>query len=129
MLTRIKKLLQDNAFYIAILITVGIGVLSFIKMPKVEELYMSSSDKLYHGIAYFFLTLSWLYTILEKEQFYTKVKYVLVGCLIYGIIIEVLQTAITSYRTASYLDALANSAGIVVAVLAFHLFEKKIRFN
>lgn len=128
MLTPIKKLLEDNAFYIALLITIGIGVLSFIKMPN-DGFSVSSSDKLYHGVAYFFLTIFWLYTILKDEGFYAKIKYVILGCLIYGIIIEVLQTAITSYRTASYLDILANSTGIVLAVLAFHLFEKKIRFN
>ena len=95
-------------------------------MPK-EVVDVSSLDKLSlaHLIAYFFLTLAWLYSIMKQSDFRSKVKYVLLGCFIYGIIIEVLQGAITSYRTASYLDFLANSTGISLAILAFYLFEKK----
>ena len=126
MLVRIKNLLVKSALYIAILCTLTIAVLSLIKMPS-DGLDLPSSDKVSHGIAYFSLTLSWLYTILNWKAFQSKVKYAILGCFLYGIIIEVLQAAMTSYRTASYLDILANSVGIVLAVLAFHLFEKKIR--
>jgi VanZ family protein len=97
-------------------------------MPA-EEIPVASSDKLLHSIAYFFLMLAWLYSFSKKEDFYKRIKYLVLGCLIYGIVLEVVQGAFTSYRTGSYLDILANSFGIVLAVLAFHLFEKKIRFN
>ena len=93
-------------------------------MPKVG-ISVPTSDKLSHLIAYFFLTLAWLYSIIKQPYFRSKVKYVVLGCFIYGIIIEVLQGAITTYRTASYLDVLANSTGILLAFLAFYLFEKK----
>jgi VanZ family protein len=127
MLVRIKNLLVKSALYIAILCTLTIAVLSLIKMPSTSGLGIPSSDKLFHGIAYFFLALSWLYALLGKTLFDSKVKYAILGCFIYGIIIELLQTAITSYRTASYLDILANSIGIALAVFLFHVFEKKIR--
>jgi len=126
MLLRIKNLLVKSARFIALFCTLTIAVLSFIKLPE-DSLEIPSSDKLSHGIAYFFLTLSWLYTILNHASFFAKIKYVILGCFIYGIIIEVLQAAITSYRTASYLDILANSIGITLAVFIFHVFEKKIR--
>lgn len=126
MLVRIKNLLVKSALYIAILCTGTIAVLSLIKMPS-NGLDIPSSDKVSHTIAYFSLTLSWLYTLLNWSKFQSRVKYAILGCFVYGIIIEVLQTSITSYRTASYLDILANSVGIVLAVLVFHLFEKKIR--
>lgn len=126
MLVRIKNLLVKSALYIAVLCTLTIAVLSLIKIPS-DGLAIPSSDKVSHGIAYFSLTLSWLYATLNWSSFQSKVKYIVFGCFAYGIIIEVLQTAITSYRTASYLDILANSVGIVLAALFFHLFEKKIR--
>ena len=55
-----------------------------------------------------------------------NVKYIILGCFIFGIIIEILQGVITSYRTASYLDIVANTIGVLLAVVIFHVFEKKI---
>jgi VanZ family protein len=70
--------------------------------------------------------LSWLYAFFKKEKFQKNVKYIILGCFIFGIIIEILQEVITSYRTASYLDIIANTVGVLLAVLIFHIFEKKI---
>jgi VanZ family protein len=127
MLKRIKNLFHKIAVYIAVFITAFIAFLSLIKVEPNALMPITSSDKVYHGIAYFCLTLSWLYSFSKKESFDHLVKYLILGCFIYGIVIEVLQTTITSYRTASYLDIVANSVGILIAVLAFHFFEKKIR--
>ncbi|MEN8856448.1 MAG: VanZ family protein [Flavobacteriaceae bacterium] len=127
MLKRIKTLLEDKAIFIAISITIFIAILSLIKTDNILLGSFSNSDKVYHAIAYFFLMLSWLYTFHKKEAFNKNVKYAILACFIYGIIIEVLQGVTTTYRTASYLDMLANGSGVVLAVLAFHLFEKKIQ--
>ncbi len=127
MLKRIKTLLEDKAILIAISITIFIAILSLIKTDNIPLGSFSNSDKVYHAIAYFFLMLSWLYTFHKKEAFNKNVKYAILACFIYGIIIEVLQGVTTTYRTASYLDMLANGSGVVLAVLAFHLFEKKIQ--
>ena len=126
MLKRIKTLLEDKAIFIAISITIFIAILSLINTDNIPLESFSNSDKVYHAIAYFFLMLSWLYTFHKKEAFNKNVKYLILACFIYGIIIEVLQGVTTTYRTASYLDMLANGSGVVLAVLAFHLFEKKI---
>ena len=121
MLKTIKKLLKDNAIFIAIFITVSIAIGSLVKPDLITIKSISVSDKTYHFIAYFFLMFSWLYTFLKN------IKYLILGCLIFGIVIEILQGTITSYRTTSYLDILANSVGIGLAVLIFHFFEKKIQ--
>jgi len=128
MLKRIKNLLQDKAIYFSIFITIAIALLSLIKLD-LKDLPLKSSDKLGHLIAYFFLMISWLYTFLKKKNFHRLSLYAILGCLIYGIVIEVLQGAITSYRTASYLDFVANSVGIAIAILTFHIFEKKIQLK
>ena len=125
MLLPIKNLFERNALYIAVFFTVVIGILSFISMPT-ENMSLSFSDKFSHFIAYFFLTTAWLYSIKGYQDFQKKIKYVFLGCFIYGIIIEVLQDAITSHRTGSFLDILANVVGMVLAMIIFHLFEKKI---
>lgn len=129
MLKTIKKLLKDNAIFIAIFITVSIAIGSLVKpdLITLKSISISVSDKTYHFIAYFFLMFSWLYAFLKNEKFQKNIKYLILGCLIFGIVIEILQGTITSYRTTSYLDILANSVGIGLAVLIFHFFEKKIQ--
>jgi VanZ family protein len=126
MLKPIKSLLEDNAIYIAIFFTISITIGSLVKSDFIVVKSISVSDKTYHLIAYFLLMLSWLYVFCKKETFQKNVKYVILGCIIFGIIIEILQGVITSYRTASYLDIVANTIGVLLAVVIFHVFEKKI---
>ena len=126
MLKHIKSLLEDNAIYIAVFFTISITIGSLVKSDFIVVKSISVSDKIYHLIAYFLLMLSWLYVFCKKETFQKNVKYVILGCIIFGIIIEILQGIITSYRTASYLDIVANTIGVLLAVVIFHVFEKKI---
>ena len=126
MLKPIKSLLEDNAIYIAIFFTISITIGSLVKSDFIVVKSISVSDKTYHLIAYFLLMLSWLYVFCKKETFQKNVKYVILGCIIFGIIIEILQGVITSYRIASYLDIVANTIGVLLAVVIFHVFEKKI---
>ena len=126
MLKPIKSLLENNALYIAVFITISILFGSLVKSEFIVVESISVSDKTYHLIAYFLLMLSWLYAFFKKEKFQEHVKYIILGCFIFGIIIEILQGIITSYRTASYLDILANTIGVLLAVVIFYVFEKKI---
>ena len=126
MLKPIKSLLEDNAIYIAIFFTISITIGSLVNSDFIVVKFISVSDKAYHLIAYFLLMLSWLYVFCKKETLQRNVKYIILGCIIFGIIIEILQGVITSYRTASYLDIVANTIGVLLAVVIFHVFEKKI---
>jgi VanZ family protein len=125
MLKHIKTLLKDNIIFIAAAITIGIFCLSLIKMPK-SEIKISNVDKIYHGFAYFTLAFSWL-LVFYKNQ---KKKYLIViSCIIFGIIIEVIQSKLTNYRTGDYLDVLANLLGVLLALLIFNLISKKNYIN
>ncbi len=124
MLTLIKNSLAKTSLYFAFLCTAGIAFLSLVRLPQ-GGLQVNASDKLLHGIAYFFLAIFWLIAMAQPKCRYTHSWWVLGGCLIYGIVIEVLQGALTSYRTASYLDILANSGGIAVAFFVFLVLRKK----
>lgn len=126
MLKPIKSLLENNAIYIAVFFTICILFGSLVKSEFVVVESISVSDKIYHLIAYFLLMLSWLYAFFKREKFEENVKYIILGCFIFGIIIEILQGVTTSYRTASYLDIVANTIGVLLAVVIFHVFEKKI---
>tara|TARA_B110000503_G_scaffold111491_1_gene166980 strand:- start:55 stop:411 length:357 start_codon:yes stop_codon:yes gene_type:complete len=117
MLKHIKTLLKDNIFIIALGITISIVCLSLLKIPE-TQVKITNIDKVYHSIAYFTLTISWLIAYYKKSQ----IKYIIV---IFGIIIELLQSTLTDYRTGEYLDVIANSSGVLLALLIFSLISKK----
>ncbi|QXP65397.1 VanZ family protein [Polaribacter sp. R2A056_3_33] len=125
MLQRIKSLLKDNLFIIAIFITITIAYLSLRRMPKIET-GINNVDKIYHLIAYFTLSVTWLFSFYRKPT----LKYVIVICCIFfGIIIEVLQQTLTTYRTGDYKDAIANTVGILLGFIIFNQILKKITVN
>jgi len=126
MLQRIKKLLEHNDLLLAIIATAIIAILSLTHLPKIDlGLHIKSSDKYLHTIAYFTLSTVWLFAL--RNKLYNKlVKIVLIIALaIYGIVLEVLQGEITSYRTADLYDEFANLTGILLAVL---VFDKLLRW-
>lgn len=122
----IKVLFKGRkVLFIAVSITLIIAFLSLIKLNG-TSVKINHIDKLEHAIAYAFLALGWL--LYFKESFSNKkLKYIIaLGCVFYGIVIEVLQTTLTTYRTASLLDILANMFGVFVALLVFSSIYKKI---
>ena len=125
MLKHIKALLEDNALFIAIFYTISITIGSLVKSDVIAIEIVSISDKTIHFIAYFFLMLSWLYVFFKKKSFSKNVKFIFIGCIVFGIIIEILQGVTTTYRTLSFLDVAANTLGVLFASTVFHFFEKK----
>jgi len=100
------------AFFLTILISVGslISLDNAIKLPQVNFI-----DKILHLSAYFALTSSWLFAFYKSEKLKINVNLIIVAVFIYGIIIEVLQGVLTSYRQADLLDIFANFIGIIIA--------------
>ncbi|MGB0892095.1 MAG: VanZ family protein [Flavobacteriaceae bacterium] len=110
---------------LALIITFSIAFLSLIKLGK-QPINISHLDKLEHLIAYFFLGISWLLSFRKYKEFSYKNYLIVLVCVFYGIIIEVLQTTLTTYREASVLDIVANTVGVLLALLFFNkVFEKK----
>jgi VanZ family protein len=91
-------------------------------MPKVDIISYNNIDKMYHLIAYFTLSSCWLYSFYKKPA----LKYIIIiSCVVYGIIIEVLQQTLTLYRTGDFKDVLANTLGIVLGLLVYNQIFKK----
>ena len=121
MLQHIKKLLKANIFFIAIFITILIAYLSLMKVPNIP-IKISFLDKIEHCIAYFTLSLSWFLYFYKKP----KAKYkIAIACVFFGILLEGLQGTMTNYRTADYLDMIANSVGVVLGLITFNQILKK----
>jgi len=120
----IKKLLERNAYTIAILITVFVTISSLISLKGISSLSIKIShfDKIMHAISYFILALSWFFATqndLKKKNFKVKLILLLIS---FGIIIEAIQGGMTTYRQADFYDILANTLGILTAAT----FYKKL---
>ncbi len=122
----IKKLLERNALFIAIIITLLIALISLVSLKDVHLIKTPNSDKYGHFLAYFILSLSWL-NVIKKRLHKIIVSYIIIFFLIsYGIILEVLQDILTSHRQADLLDIVANSVGVIFAVLLYNKLKKKM---
>ena len=119
MLKRIKNLLEHNAYAISIILTCFITYSSLVSIADLN-VEITVSDKFLHTLAYLLLTYSWLFAIVKSHSnFKIKVQVGLVVFL-FGILIEVLQSSLTIYRQGDYLDILANTLGIILAIVTFN---------
>jgi len=125
MLKDIKKLLERNALIIAIVATISIAILSLSAVPKLNlGLGIKAGDKYLHFIAYFGLSLMWYFALKDRINQKIFKIFVPLGLIIYGIILEGLQSGLTTYRTGDVYDALANTAGVIVALILFRKIIK-----
>lgn len=124
----IKKLLERNALILAIAATIILAVLSLISVPKLNlGLGLKSPDKYLHFIAYFGLTILWSFALRVKFNSGVFKFFVPLAIIFYGIILEGLQSGLTTYRTGDIYDALANAAGVIAAVVVFSRIYKWYR--
>ena len=121
MLQLMRAWLKGKMFLIAIIVTLSLILLSLVKIPA-HNLGVSHLDKWQHCFAYFVLSISWL-TVFNKKK---KKLLTVVCCILLGIIIEILQNKLTSYRTGDYHDVIANSLGVLLGLFAFNKIGTKI---
>ncbi len=126
MLRDIKNLLERNALWLAVLATLGVAILSLGAVPKLNiGLDLKSSDKYLHFIAYFSLCLLWFFALKDRLHRYIFRILIPLGLILYGIILEGMQGGLTTYRTADIYDAVANTAGVLGAMI---LVDKLLRW-
>lgn len=122
MLTKILS--KDRTLFFAIFCTIAILVLSLVnQIPQPENLELN--DKVGHSIAYLFLSFFWLIYGKHKNLSGIKLFYIVLACFIYGIIIELMQHALTSTRTASVLDVIANTFGVITSYIIILVLKIK----
>ena len=122
---KIMQLLLERKFIlIAVTWTVLITFLSLISINN-TSLFMSKlpyKDKIVHFVFYFMFVVLWNFSLNQKIP-YLKYK-ILAGAILYGIIIEILQVAITVSRTADFFDVIANSLGALIAFFMLPYFAR-----
>lgn len=121
MLKLIKNLLGHKkiAVSVSVLYTILLLLICLINLEGLPEKAVQEGDKILHFLAYFILTLLW-YNVVSKYSdwsFFAVILIVVTCSILFGIIIELLQSKITSSRTADFNDIIANSFGVLIAAL------------
>jgi len=115
--------LKKLFFGLAIFYTLFLAVLSVISLKLLPSTGIDYADKIAHFAAYFLLYTLW-YLSMKKELIAKYFILLFLGCIGYGIILELIQGEFTSERSADYLDAVANTVGVLSSVLVMYLLSK-----
>jgi len=88
-------------------------------VPKVSLFHWLYFDKVVHFILYFTLANVWFIDVYKKNlDVKTAILYkISIGSILYGILMEIVQKTLVQNRSADVFDALANTIGIIVALL------------
>jgi VanZ family protein len=127
----IKKLLGHNTlFALVIVLTSLITWASLAKFVFPVKFKVERSDKIGHFLAYFALTIVWTLFLFFSERLNKNLKQSLiitsVICILYGVLMEILQGVLTTYRSPDWWDVVANTSGTVFAIFVFAVFKNKI---
>lgn len=112
-------------FIPAVLVTLGIFMLStFLSFPLQVE-GVGYLDKIEHSFAYFVLIVSFLIAFKKANSLTPKTSIMLViGAVVYGFSLELAQYLFFSYRFFEWIDALANVLGVLVGFTVFKLLNR-----
>lgn len=121
-----KANLFKYALFLALIWTAVIFILCCTPgkyVPKAHWLDLLSFDKLVHASIFFVLSSLWLlYLINTGKTTRIHIAIVILACISYGGLLEVMQAKVFSQRSGDWFDFIANSLG---CFLALWLFTRK----
>lgn len=122
-----KRILNKNLWLaLSIIYSSTLLYFSLIRI-KAESLPVNfpNADKLFHFGAYFGLAFLWNFFYYAKKKKASAIPSLIIGvaAIGFGIIIEVLQRDLTTYRGFEWWDIVANSTGVILC----HIFLVSIR--
>ncbi|GAA4276941.1 VanZ family protein [Aquimarina mytili] len=127
----IKKLLGHK--YLFLLVILSTSIITWASLAKFVNpvgFNVKGSDKIAHCIAYFVFALVWFvfffFSNNGKTSFIQSIVRTFIVCFFYGVLMESLQFLLTSYRSFEWFDVLANTSGIIFAVLFLKVLENKL---
>lgn len=111
------------AFLPAVVLTVGIAVLSLWENPQVPP-SIRLSDKILHGLMYTFLAVAWMLPLIRRISFFRSGVVVFLSVTLYGGLMEILQRFCTLTRTGEMADLYADALGALLGLLVVYILAK-----
>jgi hypothetical protein len=95
------------------------------KIPHVSWLELLSFDKFVHASVFFILN----HLVIRALSQYNKLNATIVTgfCILYGGILELMQSHFFIQRSGDLLDFIANSFGCIVAIISYHSVKSKMQ--
>ncbi|MCB9260913.1 MAG: VanZ family protein [Flavobacteriales bacterium] len=122
-----------KSYKLTVLIAVIIVVLSLMHINNLPKVGVKAIDKIGHFLAYFGLFLVAAFETMAKFR-WSNVRYrslivIFILCSGFGVLMEVLQAWLTTYRHFDYLDMTANMTGAGIGFVFFSIGFKTIKKN
>ncbi len=125
------KLLLKYSLLLAILWTLIIFILCSTPghfIPTTNWLELLSFDKFVHASIFFTLTFLWLLVGFKKNKLSLSFMiFIIIACIGYGGLLEIMQAKAFSERSGDWLDFIANSFGCLMGLWFFR--KNKYRLN
>lgn len=110
-------MLKKQVFLITVFYSLALATVCLMPLKKLPDIGVSFADKIFHSLTYVILVFLWFYSLVFRFKT-RKIKSIIYASfisIIFGIIIEILQGALTHTRQADVLDVVANSVGVLFA--------------
>ncbi len=128
----IKSLLKYSLFF-AITWTLTIFIVCCTPgrfIPTTNWLELLSFDKFVHASIFFVLTLLWLiYGFHSGKITNSMILLIIISCISYGGLLEIMQATVFSQRSGDWLDFIANSFGCLMGLWVFTKKKNRLLFN
>ena len=97
-------------------------------VPTAHWLELLSFDKFVHASIFFALTFLWLLVGFKKNKLSLSFMiFIIIACIGYGGLLEIMQAKVFSERSGDWLDFIANSFGCLIGVWFFS--KQKFRLS
>jgi VanZ family protein len=108
----------------AVLLTVGIAVISLWEAPQLPPPVMSLGDKVLHGLMYTALAVAWMVPVAHfRPKRWPLYIYVCLAVTAFGVLMEILQRFCTLTRSGEMADVYADFIGAFIGVLIVGLWR------
>lgn len=104
---------------LTLIIAAAIIVASLIPTRELPETDIELADKYAHTLMYFVMALTLWWEHSRKTTSAPSASFIILSVVLpasLGILLELAQTYLTTYRSGDYLDALANALGAIIAL-------------
>lgn len=108
-------MLKKAALFIAVTYSIALVVVSLINLSEMPKVNLNYGDKIFHFLAYGLLCLLWsiVFSLQTPQSLNKPIIKAIIIATVFGILLEVLQGALTAHRSLDVYDAIANSLGAI----------------
>tara|TARA_A200000113_G_scaffold134708_1_gene121163 strand:+ start:520 stop:888 length:369 start_codon:yes stop_codon:yes gene_type:complete len=98
---------------------------SLLPPQQMEQITFNLSDKLIHCLYYTGLTFFWIKSTEEPSN--RKIIKTALLVFLFGLVLEILQGTLPIQRNMDFFDLLANSVGILLALVSEHFLRVNVK--